>query len=463
MKVGVCIFDHTDTATSGWRSSEGSEAERIDSISELATDTMWVTNLPYYDFRKLNLHRSPNIVDAQYFRSSIKLLTDELGLGETPDRLASVLSGFFSRMIAVAESNGISVQSPDYRYLKSLGLELATSLLRKRPRGAFGKMLKEVWSQSTQQNQAMQNAMVPRGANAYAFTLPRGAYFRWILSQNFPSATHWEKHSFGADQIVIGVQDGVKLPGTTEAMAALKDLMKTKAGFFRLSVQSMDPHYQKFSAYGSGSNVMRGYASLPEILRLSQYSKIAIGDGWKADCGKLEFPERFDMAANEFSFSRGLLFENVFAAYGSSSLSDTYFPSITAYLRAYDRIACSYFAEAFQEFNFSVGSYSTGKIMVYVRPQEVTQVVNLALSLGLLPPMDLLMVAEGVEVDNAKYKIPPVLRQRIDQDYICRLYRGLASRPDKLVDALVKMDRVVLEPRAERAKSLTAVLASLQQ
>ena len=84
IKIGVVWFDDIEMATEGWASQNGEDSYRIDGVGQLSSNTFWITNLSFKNFRRLNLNQFKNIFDEQYFRTSLRQLAAELGLSNAP-------------------------------------------------------------------------------------------------------------------------------------------------------------------------------------------------------------------------------------------------------------------------------------------------------------------------------------------------------------------------------------------
>ena len=393
MKIGVCWFDDTNIGASAWCSIAGGAARRIVGINELESDVLWVTNLDYRQYKKLNLTRTPNIVDEQFFRSKISVLAQEVGIDDDADVLCKKLSGILHGVHALGcNLFGMSDASlASYRYTNALQAALLSSNMRKQPVGGSSGKVAEAIRQSTQENQGMSGKFVPRGSKAVQFIFPRATYTKWLLSQDYPVGNNWTpiKMKDGTNT-VIGYEDGMKLRGTDSVIGKLKELSLSKAAVLQVAVLSIDESYATHSKFGAGANAMiRRWATIPEIIEIAKYSKISLMNGYCADIGKLELPNILVPDESEYSLSKGILLENVWVALSSPVYVKGYnnVSPLGAYIRAYDRVMCGRAAASFSNHGFIVGSYGTGRIIVYVRPGEDDMVRELAFKNNLLPMM----------------------------------------------------------------------------
>lgn len=391
MEIGVCLFDDLAQAKNGWASINGSPAVRIANLSELRTDILWVTNLDYISHRKLNLNRTPNIFDHQYFRSSLKLIASENGLLGDPTGLAEFASVVFTRVVNIGEKEmGVSLDKPGYRYYTTIAGIVTPTFMRKRPECSNSIDLANGIMQSTQANQAMAGVKAQKGSLIRDFSFSRGAYARWLLSMPYPGDSRWEEISKKNEETIFGVEDGVPIKGSAAVIEKLKEWGQNYAVFLRVAVLSTDPLFKSFASFGVGSNHIRRWATLPEILNMARYCKIAISGGYRTKLKKLDFLNELDLESNEYSYSRGIFLENLWVALANPINSNDAHTAVGAYMRAYDRVACQRAAEVFAEHQFRIGSFGSGRVMVYVSKPEESMAAEISFLAGMNPPTDMI-------------------------------------------------------------------------
>lgn len=386
--IGVVLFDD-EHADSGWSSVNGEAGVRIHGVGDLDSSVIWITNLDFKLFRSLQLTSLKYVYDAQYFRTSVKLLISELGLMLEGDakNACEVLSEIFQRVGRLGRQYfDVEPSNEAYRYNVLLQEKCLTGALRKKPHSNFDE-LSSAFSQSTQANQAMTSRKQPKGSNAYSFIYPRTPYAKWILSQPIPNGSSWERYSFGKGSSTFGIDDGRLIKGSIAMLDMVKELMLTKAGFFKVSVRKVDRRYQHCCFFGAGAGKYRGWASLPEILDLATYAMIELADGWVCDQTTLSAILPTEIPDQEFSYSRGLLLENLWTGIACSLHGSDYQPPVGAYFRAYDRILLGRAARSLEDHGYLVGSYGTGRIMLFSRKAQLPQVLPVITDLGLLPPV----------------------------------------------------------------------------
>lgn len=397
IKIGVCCFEDVSDPENGWASIAGEEPVRISGSRELRTDVLWVTNLPYDKYKKMNFITSPHIYDTQFFRTSLAQISKDLGIEGDEETLSKIASMIFTKIATKGNTHfDVDLSTPGYRYHKLLSYRLIPEFARRRPTGRFSGDIFESIQNSTQANQAMSGVQKPNGSSAVNFGFPRLPYAKWILSQKYPSGSKWTEIKQKNDSAIIGFEDGRQIRGTKAVLERLGTLGEKNAVFLRVNVQSMDPFYQRFASFGasgqfgpSANQKHRRWACLPEVLELSKYSKVEIMGGYMTPYHEGPVIDTASLLGSGMSYAHGLFAENVWAAL-CSPISTQTGPTETvigSYMRAYDRIACGRAASHFAKSGFIVGSYSMGRLIVFVRPGEEIQAGRAAFETGLLPPI----------------------------------------------------------------------------
>lgn len=384
-KIGVVCFDNYQSVQAGWSSVDGSVPKRINGIGDLSSSVLWVSNLPFYYYKKLNLIRNPNIYDQQFFRTSLKLLGSELGLEDNVKSLCQYASVIFQRVYQQGvDDYQILLDEAEYRYNTALASVILPSNIRQIPSGKYSSIMMEAFKESTQQNQAM-IGNATKGAKARTFAFPKGAYARILLSQDFPSNSNWRKISAEKIKCTVGTREDNVIKGTNAFSKYCQDKFQNKAVFLKVSVTYTSKFFRSFATFAMGSNYQRKWVSLPELIELLKYSVVEIHEAYEGDVFKLSL-NNLDLDIDEYSVSRGLYLENLWTALSLPLNEGEYFNPVGAYIRAFDRVLCLKAAYAFARNNFKIGSLGTGRVIVYVKPNEEELATNIALEEGLLPP-----------------------------------------------------------------------------
>lgn len=386
--IGVCIFDDNQSPTGGWASISGAQAVRIRGIMDLRNDVFWVLSLDYKIVRKLGIYNAKNMSDAQFFRASVNHLMEESGIRDKREQ-AVAASEMLSRVTAYSEQLfDIGVNGGGYRFYTTLADKIVPSSAKKKVDGPVDLMdVKEGLVQSYQSLQKM-TGKTPKGSSAKNFVYPRGSYYSWILGLDYPGGEDWKelsKKSYGA---IFGFDSGHVISGTKTVIDRLTELGKKNAAIFRVTVHSQVSDTVDYQQFGNGADVIRRWATLPEILHLSRFSKLEISGGYSTPLSPLSISSQIKDSSNEFSISRGLLLENIFVALASPIYAaKSRHTALAAYMRAYDRIACARAAEYLVDSGgYVIGSFGLGRVTVFLRETEMDGASNIALQCGLMPP-----------------------------------------------------------------------------
>lgn len=117
MRVGAILFDPNNNIVasdrtvvsldSAWASIGGGQARRVQSIHDLPSDVLWLTNLTYNNFYRAGLQRHPNFRNEGWLRTLFNQLVAELGIdlnNVSPDITVSTIAAIAQRTVAVAKS-----------------------------------------------------------------------------------------------------------------------------------------------------------------------------------------------------------------------------------------------------------------------------------------------------------------------------------------------------------------------
>lgn len=388
-KIGVCFFDDPSLGSSGWASVSGEEPRRIDDYGDLSQAHLWVTNIGFRDYKSLGLLNTAHIRDDQFFRVSTKALCQELGLTGDPGNSVKVLSEIFDNASELmTEKHGYQLSESTYRLSPSITEIFLPQALRVRPTGRNSNSMVNAFQEANQQNQNPLGITPPKGSQILPFTIPRGAYFSWLLTRNIPIGTKWREVPQSAKGRVFGYESGRVLKGTEEFISKLTEWSEDEAYFFRIGVESIDAFYRPFASFGHGAWNSRSWVSLPELLNMLRYSKVRVFEGFKTESGKLDVSNIIDDDLS-FSFAYGLLLENIWNSVSIPIFGNKYCTPIASYMRAYDRVACLNLAEGFTRIGGVVGSSGSGKCMVYASSRNADDLIDFAVGHGVCPPLDI--------------------------------------------------------------------------
>lgn len=387
IKIGVCIFDDPKAPRSGYSSIDGSIPTHVSGYNELTTDVLWVTNLEFPVFKELNMLRLRHLAQAQYFRTSIRMLQIEFGISDHK-QLAQFMSKLFTRTAQLGLQHfGADPANFNYRYHQALSSRLHIPGMIEPLQGLDQNAIQQVIDHSTQENQAMTGVKRPDRSSPISFCFPREAYGQWLLDRIYPVSNVWKSDNLKRE-FTIGTRDGKKLSLTDSFVKTCGDYFRnhSRATFFRISVQSHEPSHRAFASFGAGSKEPRVWASWPELLELLEYSVVTVYESLSTAAGTIReyLPEY--IGSTGFGVSEALLFENLYVALASPiNRKNT---ALGAYIRAYDRAACGRAAAYFHNAGFVVGSYSSGRVVLLLTEGQKERAAKLALDFGLIPPIE---------------------------------------------------------------------------
>ncbi|MBB4861413.1 hypothetical protein HNP46_000224 [Pseudomonas nitritireducens] len=386
IKIGVCIFDDPKSPRGGFASIDGDSAFYVSGYHELSTETLWVTNLEFPVFRELNLLRLRHLTQAQYFRTSIRMLQVELGI-VTGRRLAEVLSKVFSRVASLGKAFlGADPKNYNYRYQQAISDRIFIPGMTEPYSGLDSNVVQLVVDHSTQENQAMAGVKRPDRSSPVTFYYPRDAFAQWLFGRVYPTGSQWRAEDFKREY-TLGTKDGRKLSLTDSFIDKCAKNFRTsnRATFFNIAVLSHEASHRSFASFGAGAKEPRTWVTWPELLELLEYSVVTIYRAASTSSGLIRdhLPDYCQSVG--CGVSDGLLFENLYAALAAPVNKRN--TALGAYLRAYDRAACGRAAFEFHKAGFVVGSYGMGRVLVFLTEGQKERARQVALDNGLLCPL----------------------------------------------------------------------------
>lgn len=385
MRIGTVLFDDPYIAREGW-ASKGEEVVRINGHGELDSDVLWVTNVPFPKWRELTLNNTSNILHSQYMRTTIDHIAKELNLVLDPKEIVLESAKVFNSAVKFgSDEYGIGIGTPGYRYTNIIADKIYPSHMRSAPDITFRHRLLDAFKQSTQENQAMSSKQIPSGSSVYSFNFPRATYAKWLLEMPVPIGKQWKEIKKSANTTTIGTREGEMVKGTKAVIKKLIGMGQDNALFLRVVVKYTDKMYRNFATFGNGSNHIRGWVTLPELITLVKYSVVELHGGFMTEIGPLGILTDSINTKEEFSYSKGIFMENLWISLATPKFKDQY-NAVGAYLRAYDRAMCFKVAEKLAiENGFTIGSYGAGRIQVYLREGELGYAIETGLANNVVP------------------------------------------------------------------------------
>lgn len=471
--IGVAIFSDSKLVKDGYFTSDDSNGAS-NGVNELSTDKVWVTNIRPYDFSTKGYLQVSHCRSGRFFRSEVEYLGRELGLVNDNVELSEVLQAMFTRSGNYIERNfGFDPTESAVTISKDLaGLFVPSKIFNPVP-GIDG--LDEAIIQSCQYNQGMVGR-ASAGSKLTSFVFPRTEYAAWLLDRDLPSNGSW-KHiapKESGSQPLIGRSNGRDGLDAEEVLAPLIKLAEDGCVvMLRISVMEVDSGFAAHSTFGVGDRgPQRGWALLEEVLQMSEYSLVKVGEGFIGGKEKCNLPF---FNSSEFSLSRSVANENLWISCRLNP-SSTAKHIWTAYLSMLDRWVLNRAARHFHRQGFAVGSYGTGRLSIFVRKTELHRACKVAMQCGLLPPMNLV---EEIQIDhindvafNSKLyycdnKLDTLCKSveftnRLSGSWIRKIVLGALVRKESPLPYLLKVDELLdVNEEEERASRFKAIVGPL--
>ena len=390
--TGVVLFDATDSPFEGWSCESGGEPRRITHLGALPTARLWVTNIPYPTFRSLNLIKSQHLRDSQYFRTGLGALAREVGY-EDPEQASAHLALVSHEIRRLGhELLDVPWSAPGYRYLRLIGDSISSAAMRSRPAGDCAADVIDALAGAMQVNQAMYGLQKPPTAQPYPFLAPRVSYNKWLLSCDYPApGAAWERWP-DFPRGTFGVQWGkhVDGDGTSRALDKLIGLIRDgRTALFVIDCEHIERDHVPYAQFGSGSNVQRHAAALPEVLAMASYASITIRDAFVVDAASLQMPRQLSLwmaaPAQDAGIAAGLFLEQCAAGLSFVPGKAPFPTPVAVWMRAYDRYFCCRQAERFASAGLTVGSYAYGRIIMLLRASDISAACEIGDAASLYP------------------------------------------------------------------------------
>jgi hypothetical protein len=375
----------------GWASVGGATAVRIQGLKDLNLDVLWLSNLEQTVHWAAGLFNTPQIKDNRYLRVRLDQIGRELGISPkvvSPAHSAEGLAEVFSRIMMLARQHW-----PQVGWLKSSLMQELSVALGIDDQPYEDPLLEEVFALSYQD--IVECAKHQEGERYITFQRPRLLHARQLIGESgMLPAGNW---SF------VGERDMPKkearLQWVMTAFAGRPFMVKVKKINFyrRLEEESFDASY----LLKLGESILPGrmrrqreWMPMPELLYVSKYAdvefdSVCLGSHYDEDVG-VGLPPLHE--AMDYSYSWGLLAENVWMTYASRSIntkakSKTLVSPRATWLRSYDRFYS--FASA-QHMSLpsqtKVLSYGVGGVTLAVKDPDLGVVIQHGLSGGLVAP-----------------------------------------------------------------------------
>ncbi len=402
-RFGTVLFDDPQDPGAGWAAiadDNRGQPRRISGPHELATDTIWWSNISYADFFRgtAQTWRNPNIRHDKFLPVSHVDVLREWGHDPQniePDFVASFCSQVFDRIMRIAWSLLREAQ-PKAR--------MATTLVGKTLRDDLRVLLPELEYPKLEAAEAMKSGQAweeftstgargPKGAKWILLRRPRLSYAMEMLQTPVPRGPYiFRKRS---DIAKLG-------PNPVEHVRS----MSTPA-IIEVTVNKIQPEVAPIYGFGAATDrdkrVSRSWVAHPEFQILSRVADITVRSMWQAErywpmvpvlpeAAKEFLTNRF----TDFSWSAGIVAECLWRAVSLAEDKGKAAPGAAGdarastswqglWIRAADKSAMFSLSMRLTELGHAIVSYGLGWVRAQVAEEEIPGLIRDGLGMGLIP------------------------------------------------------------------------------
>lgn len=385
MRIGAIVFDPGSVVggndrsvvalTGGWAAIGGTSARRIQGVADLPSDVIWLTNLGYSAFLAAKLNMHANFRNEGWLRTAFEQIATEFGLGRNSGKAketAEVLSLIAHRVVAYS-CKELHIQMQSHSRLND-DYAQAMQLDRCRVPEMHYSTFETIAGHPNVS--VVQNVAFGRGtSSSMTLRCNRLAYARRMLSHRVPPDTGWE---------------------LVKAKLTENDLERMDKPFLvRCRITNVKPIMAEALSWGGGARLIREWLTDVEWRVVRQYADVELRAAMVCEQG-YESLERYAQLLpsgplDELSYSLGLVAEQIWTALMSKQPRTgriTGYPVRAAWLRAIDRMQMFDYAQRMQSRRgVTLMSYGMGNVVVRVPEGGKRHVLDMAVDVGLVPPM----------------------------------------------------------------------------
>lgn len=432
-KIGVALFVGASpySREGNFACEYKGEPFEFSSMSDLPSQTLWITNINLSDLIELNLHRNPKIAHEAYFRTRISQITQELGITDL---------GFEQQVSFLAELLGVTAEMGRLQ----LGLtQYPVSSLAQGVGQLHGyrehpdsTVIYKISEQACQRYTSAERSRKIENSDIFSFWMPRFEWANDLLESPLP----------------VGEGSSVIAPHSLPAMgldplALVQWAEEEKIPLFaKIKINHIEESVGQLINYGAGAQGinsngyegrnLREWCASPELSVLAMSGDIEIlkvvrAGGWTRTGLHLS-----KQKAAQVSYSYGLLSENMWSGvtrraddvYGRASKTFQ-----TAWLQSIERMKCLRVAERLSGLGMDVLSYGNGRITVACPPSVRALIPQAALEESMLYPGSL----DGLNMYETAGTTEPY---RIMQDLIARKQYSRILEVNQMALSFMKKD-----------------------
>ena len=387
-KFGVVIFDDPERPATGWASLAGERPRRINHLSSLESDGVFVSNLDWQQIFNINASREPRLRCSNFLREELSIICQDLDLPifEDPASCLNTLSEFVDRSVRLAmETYGFE------RVGKTLKESIYETLFPKGEAASYGTpKIDEAFGEAYLPLQRCYTNNIRASRNA-KLRFARATFAR--LLSKFPIP-------IGPWTVYKGqLPDRGKGPRSGEDSAVykfLKEFGGDKPALCKVSVRNVDKACAELLGHTNGTD-RRDWVPIQEAAFLSTISEVTVksmivGSRYQS-YEDVHYGWKEQSAVGDVSYSLGLVAEAHISALSSGTKKPgggTAYSPRAVFLKAWDRILLFKTAFALHQRDICVTSFAMGAVNVAIEDHQLKFVAEECLRQGLTPPMWLL-------------------------------------------------------------------------
>ncbi|ANN80816.1 hypothetical protein [Bordetella flabilis] len=381
MRVGAVYFDESGNIVANdrtvvalsdaWASVGGEPARRVQSVHDLASDVLWLTNLTWNNFFKAGLSRHPNFRSDGWLRTLFGQITTELGVhgsDVSPDITVSAMATVAQRVADVA-TNDYKVRVKSAR----LNDDFATAI--NAPASALPDAYYPFFEGIADHPSVSVIQTANYSASSPTVTLRRNrlAHAAHVLATPVPPDAGWELErsvGSGSDQWL----ESIKTPFLV-----------------RCTISNVNPLMAEVLSWGSGSRQVREWLTDLEWRIVREFANVNVHAALICSKEAQVLPQAAMLPSGsmaQLSYTLGLVAEQVWTAMVSRQRykDTTRYTAAAAWLRSCDRMTMFDYAQRLHARGVVVMSYGVGNVVARYPEGGLRRTLDIATDLALMPP-----------------------------------------------------------------------------
>lgn len=406
-KFGFIYFDDINEPSSGTYSIAGGKAQRLELITDIPSDVIWWTNLPYAACNKSALGGMSNIRYNKFLVISPEDCLMEWGYKPKslkPEQFAVFVSRLFNRIMMISFNLIIEMEPRRNIHEVFSTRELRNDFAAVLPRPVFpsGEAASVIKSGYSYVDFTATTKPLQRGVAAVVMRKPRLSHAIDMLTTLIPNG----------DMEFISAR---------KMDAPFNHVLESKRPMLSEVVLSqLDPIVAPIFAYGHSMDrnkkIMRSWVAHPELIALSAFSNIEVKGAWQGQEYEILSNTLQDAVKNflmspfaPFSWSAGIVAEtlwkgcclkNPFPPPSGEEAPQTSWRGL--WVKSSDKTLTFMNALSMSKLGWQAGSYGAGYVRFGCHISQVESLIKDGLALGMVPRLD--CIPSDFDAKNVQWK-----------------------------------------------------------